>query len=130
MTGFSERTRRIIFSRSEVAGVPTCEIQVRCLRAPAVQIHHRRPRGMGGSKRVETNSPSNGLAACERCHSHVESHRLEALEHGWVVPQHQDPRIKPVLVRGFKVYLDDDGQKLGNPFTDEIQPLTDGVTNV
>jgi hypothetical protein len=84
---------------------------------------------MGGSKRLETNTASNGLATCERCHSYVESHRIEALEKGWLVQQWADPLTKPVQIRGHKVYLDDAGQKLADPFADNIQPLTEGVTN-
>jgi hypothetical protein len=85
---------------------------------------------MGGSKRVETNLAGNGLAACERCHTYVESHRTEAIDKGWMVPQYVgEPAMKPVFVRGIQVYLDNDGQKLANPFVDTIQPLTEGVTN-
>jgi 5-methylcytosine-specific restriction enzyme A len=128
--GFPARVRNIIHSRSDYAGIPTCEVNVQCYLAPATQIHHRRPRGMGGSKRVDTNTASNGLDVCHSCHEYIESHREEALGQGWLLPQHAvNPSIHPVHLRGWTVYLDDDGQKLAQPFSDNIQPLVPGVTN-
>lgn len=50
----------------------------------AWSVHHRRPRGMGGSKDPETNSPKNLLLLCGSgvtgCHGYFESHREEGYE--------------------------------------------------
>lgn len=105
MTGFSSRVRAVITARSE----RWCEVATAGCEGRATDIHHRRARGSGGTKRPESNEPANGLAACRACHGRIESHRTEALEHGWLVPQHQDPRDIPVLYRGTSVFLDDRG---------------------
>lgn len=102
MTGFSSQVRAVIIVRAD----RWCE---RCGGERGFEIHHRRPRGMGGTRRPETNQPSAGLLLCGKCHRRIESHRLEALEHGWLVPQHRDPRDVPVLYRGTPVFLDDHG---------------------
>jgi hypothetical protein len=55
------------------------------------EIHHRRPRGMGGSRDPKTNSPANLILLCPDHHAWVESNRTEALEMGFLVPQGHDP---------------------------------------
>lgn len=60
--------------------------------------HHRRPRGLGGSRRADTNTCVNLLTLCTPCHVHVESHRGEALRNGWLVVQGTDPATVGVLV--------------------------------
>jgi hypothetical protein len=102
MTGFSPQVRVIITQRSQ----GFCE---RDGWNRATEIHHRRSRGMGSTKRPETNQPSNGLHLCGACHGFIESHRAEALEHGWLVRQHHQPAEIPVLYRGTLIYLDDLG---------------------
>jgi 5-methylcytosine-specific restriction protein A len=54
---------------------------------------------MGGTRRPETNSPSNLLVACYHCHrTLIESKRDKALENGWLVKQSEDPETVPVLL--------------------------------
>ncbi len=102
-TGFSKQVRRQIEDRA--AG--SCE---RCgIAAPAYQLHHRRPRGMGGSTAVETNRASNGLCVCVSCHADIEANREEALRFGWLVRQGQNPVEVSVLRKGMWVRLADDG---------------------
>lgn len=52
-------------------------------------LHHRKPRGMGGSKAAWASSPANGLVLCGSgttgCHGWVESHRDEAYARGLLV---------------------------------------------
>jgi hypothetical protein len=47
-------------------------------------VHHRKPRGMGGSKSSEANSPMNLLLLCGSgvtgCHGYFESNRTEGYE--------------------------------------------------
>lgn len=61
-------------------------------------IHHRRPRAAGGSKRPDTNLPSNLLLLCPDCHLRIESRRAEAVDAGWLVPQIGDPARTAVLI--------------------------------
>lgn len=106
MTGFSSEVREIVRQR---AGW-TCEVQVRCQsRAMGWELHHRRPRGMGGSRRPETNSPANSLGVCADCHRFIEHHRDTARANGWLVRQVDNPATIPVLRRQVWVLLDDHG---------------------
>lgn len=89
MTGFSPKTRRIIHDRAN----GQCE---RCTSWDATDVHHRRPRGAGGSKDPITNSPANGVLACRPCHLEIESQRTRAFMDGWLLRQSQDPRNVPV----------------------------------
>lgn len=76
---------------------------------PPHQIHHRRPRGMGGTSRKDTNSPAALLYLCASCHARTESRRAEALDRGLLVRQTQDPAAVPVLYRSVWVLLRPDG---------------------
>jgi hypothetical protein len=101
-TGPDKRTVELIHNRS--AGI--CE---RCGWAEGQQIHHRRARGMGGTRRDSTNAVYSLAHLCHPCHSLVESNRLEALSDGWLVSQHGDPSRVPVLYRGTWRLLDNEG---------------------
>ena len=48
------------------------------------QVHHRKPRQMGGTSRPEINDASNLVLLCQLCHDDVESHRTDAYEAGWL----------------------------------------------
>lgn len=79
-------------------------------------VQHRRARGAGGTRRVDTNSPAALILLCGSastgCHGHAESHRAEAREFGWAVRQSDDPAVMPVLhaVHGGWVLLTPAGQ--------------------
>lgn len=102
MTGFSPKTRQVIQDRSQ--GI--CEI---CGIRPVQQHHHRRPRGMGSSRRADTNTPANAIGACEPDHRYIEANRSEALEKGWLVRQGHSPEDTFMLYRGEWAYLTVDG---------------------
>lgn len=103
MTGFPRTVRNMVLRRAD----GRCE---RCaLWTDAVQLHHRRPRGMGGSKRADTNSPANALALCRRCHADVESMRADAYELGYLVSSLLAPEMVPVFRCGQWVNLDQAG---------------------
>lgn len=76
-------------------------------------LHHRRPRGMGGSKRPDTNLPANIVTLCGSgvtgCHGHIESHREEAREMGLLLHQGQHPDTEAVLTHRGWLLLDNDG---------------------
>lgn len=105
------RTRAVVKHRAERYGYPVCE---RCGRASGTNVHHRRPRGLGGSKDLATNLPSNLLLLCGSgttgCHGWIESQRTEAKANGWLLEQWQSPLETPVRVhdRGL-VLLDNIG---------------------
>lgn len=105
-TGPSREVIDVVLARSggncEAMITPVCTFA-------GEQIHHRRPRGMGGSRRESTNMPSNLVALCASCHEFCESHRAWALERGLLCSQQEDPRVKPVLWRGRERFLDDVG---------------------
>jgi len=112
-TGPDEATRLLVWDRDH----GQC---VRCgsaLRWTTWQCHHRRPRALGGSSRPDTNVPANLLALCPSCHTHVESHRAEALTNGWLVLQLTDPACVAVLVEhGARwTYLTRDGGLSDDP---------------
>lgn len=78
-------------------------------------IHHRLPRGRGGSALLER--PSNLVRLCGTgtlgCHSWLESNRTLAAYTGWLLPRNNpdiDPTTEPILIHGGRwVLLDDDG---------------------
>ncbi len=93
MTGFPRNVRDLIFDR---AG-DYCEI---CGADRPEQAHHRRGRGMGSTKRLDSNTASNGLGISAACHTMVESRRNLALDRGWLVRQNHSPADVPVLRHG------------------------------
>lgn len=58
---------------------------------------------MGGSRNPAINSVANLLLLCGSgttgCHGHVESHRAEAVEQGFIVPRPASPESCPVFYR-------------------------------
>ncbi|MEV5819237.1 hypothetical protein AB0L22_08690 [Micromonospora haikouensis] len=82
----------------------------RCVRCGGVltgargvgwSVQHRRARGVGGTRRDDTNQPHNLILLCgsavDGCHGHVEQHRVEARDFGWAIRQTDDPAEVPVL---------------------------------
>ena len=78
-------------------------------RGTDYSIHHRRARGMGGTRWFGCNLPSNLLVLCGSgttgCHGYVEAHRFHAANAGWLVSRYKDPADTPVEVQGRIVRL-------------------------
>ena len=81
-------------------------------------IHHRKPRGMGGTQDPAANSPSNLVLLCgsattpDGCHTAVERFRQAAINTGFIVTRTADPETVPIkLVSGWW-FLRPDGTKL------------------
>ncbi|WP_432678037.1 hypothetical protein ACRAJ3_25160 [Rhodococcus pyridinivorans] len=107
-TGPSKEQADLVSARS--AGV--CEaIFIDECTGRAEQMHHRRARGMGGSRKQDTNSPANLLHICLPCHNAIESFRSLARAQGFLVSQHCAEPVSHVAVwrRGELVLLTDFG---------------------
>lgn len=84
-------------------------------------LHHRLPRGMGGSKsptgKARADRASNLVLLCGSgttgCHGWVERHRRQAYETGWLVHRDDDPQ-KTILtdIWGRRFQLTDQGHLL------------------
>ena len=76
-------------------------------------LHHRIPRGMGGSKDRRLNLPSNILLLCgsgtEGCHGWVESNRAIAYAEGLLLHRNDDPAQSPIKTAEGWAILDDEG---------------------
>ena len=86
-TGFRADVVQMIEARSSCQ----CEVMASGCELVMATIHHRRPRGAGGSRREDTNAACNGLAICTHCHHKVETQRAWARERGFIVSQWGDP---------------------------------------
>lgn len=67
-------------------------------------IHHRCPRGMGGSKAVPwINLAANLVTLCGSgtagCHGHIEKHREQAYADGWLVSRLRLPKPDEVRIQ-------------------------------
>jgi hypothetical protein len=89
-------------------------------RGTGWSVHHRRPRGMGGTRWDEINSPANLVILCGSgatlCHSTVESRRSVAFDLGLLVRQNAAPSQVPIhhAVHGI-CWLTDDGEAVTEP---------------
>lgn len=72
-------------------------------------IHHRRPKGIGGSRRGDTNTPPNLVLLCGSgttgCHSRVHSEPAWSEPLGLLLRQWDDPALRPVRWHGGMVLL-------------------------
>lgn len=100
---FDKQTREIVFLRAKMR-CEMCGSQCR-----VAHFHHRRPRGMGGTRRIESSRASNCLFVHPRCHAEIESSRERALVNGWLVRQVDSPLLVPVKLWSGLWFLDDDG---------------------
>jgi NTP pyrophosphatase (non-canonical NTP hydrolase) len=110
MSGFPTAVVTLLRERS----IDRCEM----CGGRATNSHHRRPRGLGGSRDPKTDAASNGVRICGSgttgCHGWVEGNRETARELGWLVRQGQDPAEVPILLMRPAgvlewVLLDDEG---------------------
>ena len=82
-------------------------------------VHHRRPRGMGGTSELWVNQPANLVCLCGSgvtgCHGWVEANRADARDLGWLVSRNAKfvAAEIPVTYPDGRLYqLDDDGEKV------------------
>lgn len=88
----TEHSRALVRARS--GGM--CEV---CGLTPATNIHHRRARGMGGTRRA-IHTPDWLLHLCgsgtQGCHGYVEAHPELSYAKGWKLRYYQHPSTAPV----------------------------------
>ena len=105
MTGPDLATRQAVIDR---AG-RKCE---RCGQ-PGEQIHHRKPRGMGGTSDPAINAFPNLVLVCVTCHDEIERNRQMAYESGWLVHRWQDPaEVTAWDLAGIEIEFHADGTAL------------------
>ncbi|MFT4088965.1 MAG: HNH endonuclease [Gordonia sp. (in: high G+C Gram-positive bacteria)] len=68
----------------------------RCGR-PGHDVHHRRPRQMGGTQAPSVHSVTNTVLLCRACHAWAERYREAAYRDGWLVHSWDDPARIPII---------------------------------
>ena len=70
---------------------------------PAVHIHHRRIKGLGGDTRAHSDCPCALVSVCLEGHELAHHDRFLALAEGLIVPRATPlPGLLPVLVHGYE----------------------------
>lgn len=114
--GITARVRRIVLERDQQCCV-SCGRWVD-VTAGRYSIHHRVPRGLGGSSLPWIGLPANLLVLCGSatdggCHSWAESNREQAYEWGYLIRRYhgdfQPPEYVKVLTPDGWVSFDNDG---------------------
>lgn len=90
-TGPDAATRAVVYQRAK----EQCE---RCGSGVHLQIHHRLPRRMGGSKWPLINHPVNLVLLCGACHRQVESYRQQARDDHWLLGSEWSGTTDPGLI--------------------------------
>lgn len=103
-TGPDKGTVDLVFGRSD----DLCE---RCGVRNGEQVHHRRPRGAGGTRDPNINATSNLVHVCSPCHFYVEMNRTQSLDEGWLLSRltSELPCAVPVSMWHGVVLLDNVG---------------------
>lgn len=99
--------RTVTQARERAGGL--CE---RCGFAECQQLHHRRPRGMGGTRDKAANAVANLLYVCYPCHRWIEENREDAMFDGYLISRLSSVLAShvPVKYRGVMKLLSDDGE--------------------
>lgn len=83
-----------------------------CGKTYPLTLQHRRARGMGSTRRPETDLPANLVTLCGSgttgCHGYVEANPDISRQRGYRVGQHTDPALVPIIWHGQWVWLADD----------------------
>ena len=85
MAGFTSETAATIVARDRGCCARCGAAVAQGSRGRDWAIHHRAPRGRGGTRRAWVNMPGNGVVLCTACHEWIESHREEARTAGFLV---------------------------------------------
>lgn len=90
MSGFAPGLVRRIFFERDKERCFRCQKWLRWeQRGTGWSMHHRLPRGMGGSSDPVVNGAANAVTLCGSgttgCHGWIEQHRAIAEDHGYIV---------------------------------------------
>lgn len=101
---FAAKLARLIFTIRDGERCFRCARRLRWEgRGIEWSMHHRRPRGAGGTSLAWVGMAANALTLCGSgttgCHGWVESHRTEALELGYLISMHSGQVAEDVAVR-------------------------------
>jgi 5-methylcytosine-specific restriction protein A len=88
-----EKTRKLILARDS----GKC---LRCL-GEACDVHHRKPKGMGGADADTEFGPANLVSLCRECHSFCHLNPALAYESGFLVHSGEDPAAIPLRVGSY-----------------------------
>lgn len=109
MTAIPRATRELVLAR-DAFGCVSCGRHVGGMTD--YSVHHRIPRGMGGSTDERLNLPSNLILLCGSgttgCHGWVESRRNDARTWGYLLYRLSEPSLVAVYTYlGWTMYHDD-----------------------
>lgn len=92
--GAWEYVKRVVRSRDN----SRCQKCQKNLKTP--DVHHRKPKQMGGSDSGTTYGLANLVSLCRNCHSWAHENPIAAMDLGLLLSQSVEPEEEPVLVRG------------------------------
>lgn len=79
-------------------------------------VHHRKPRGMGGTRDPRSSDLRNGVLLCGTgttgCHGDIENDRAAAYDDGWLLRSYGDLDRPMLALDGSLVHLYPDGTRL------------------
>lgn len=90
----------------------------RCPAAAGADVHHRKARGMGGTRDPRSSDPRNVVTLCRACHDGIESNRTKALATGWLLRSYDDLDEPLVALDGRRIHLAADGGRRDEATTD------------
>jgi 5-methylcytosine-specific restriction protein A len=87
-----DKIRRLVLARDG-------EKCLRCL-APAVDVHHRRPKGMGGTgNKYIALGMANLVSLCRDCHTEIHTQPELGYRTGFLLHSWEDPAEIPLVIK-------------------------------
>lgn len=87
----------------------------RDLHGVPMSVHHRHPRGMGGTRDNRSSDPRNLVSLCGSgttgCHGWIESHRDQARATGWLLRSLDEIDAPLITPLGTRITLAADGTR-------------------
>jgi 5-methylcytosine-specific restriction enzyme A len=80
----------------------------RCRRCgrPATDVHHRRPKGMGGTSDLYIRlGLANLVCLCRQCHDYIHAHPEEGYRTGFLVHSWDDPADVSLMLKSGTHYV-------------------------
>ncbi len=91
-------------------------------------VHHRRSKGMGGSRDYRINDPRNLVLVCGAgneptgCHGQIHSNPVQARDDGWTLRSLDDLDQPMRTVHGTRLTLNEDGSRTDHWPFDDVAP--------